>query len=44
MASEFLALKTIQLMTEDHLKFLPYQRGPVSLPNEGTSFGLVFLW
>ena len=34
--------KTIQLMTEDHLKFLPYQGGPVSLPNEGTSFGLGF--
>ena len=37
-----LSPKTIQLMTEDHLKFLPHQGGPVSLPNDGTSFGLGF--
>jgi len=34
--------KTIQLMTEDHLKFLPHQRGQVALPNNSTSFGLGF--
>ena len=34
--------KTIEIMIEDHLKFIPNIGGPMTLPNNGTSFGLGF--
>jgi CubicO group peptidase (beta-lactamase class C family) len=40
--ARILGPKTIELMTEDHLKFIPHKGGPLSLPNNGTSFGLGF--
>ena len=38
----FLSPKTIELMTEDHLKFIAHKGGPLVLPNNGTGFGLGF--
>ena len=40
--ARILGPKTIELMTEDHLTFIPHKGGPLSLPNNGTSFGLGF--
>ena len=37
-----LSPKTIELMTEDHLKFINHKGGPLVLPNNGTGFGLGF--
>ena len=34
--------KTVEIMIEDHLKFIPNIGGPMTLPNNGTSFGLGF--
>ena len=38
----FLSPKTIELITQDHLKYLPYKGGPIKLPNNSTGFGLGF--
>ena len=40
--ARILGPKTMELITEDHLKFIPHEGGPLSLPNNGTSFGLGF--
>ena len=40
--TRFLSPKTIELITQDHLKYLPYKGGPIKLPNNGTGFGLGF--
>lgn len=37
-----LSRKTIELMTVDHCKGIPYTAGPVVLPAKGTGFGLGF--
>jgi len=37
-----LSRKTIELMTVDHCKDIPYTQGPVVLPAKGTGFGLGF--
>lgn len=40
--ARILSPKTIELMTEDQLKFIPHKGGSIVLPDNGTSFGLGF--
>ena len=40
--ARILSPKTIELMIEDHLKFIENKYGSITLPNNGTGFGLGF--